>query len=76
MNLRVIVAVNSGVVLAIGLALLVPLVLSLLYPDGSWRSFLFPAVGMIAAGARRVSCSPPPRAALRGTCRTGTCTSR
>ncbi len=51
MNARVIVAVNSGVVLAIGLALLVPLVLSLAYADGSWRSFLLPAVAMVSAGA-------------------------
>ena len=32
---RVVVGVNSGVVLALGLALLVPLALSLLYRDGS-----------------------------------------
>ena len=51
MNVRVIAAVNAGVVLAIGLALLVPLALSLLYSDGSWRSFLLPAAAMIAAGA-------------------------
>ena len=57
MNARVIVAVNSGVILAIGLALLVPLVLSLLYADGSWRSFLFPAVAMIAAGGAGFCCS-------------------
>src|ERR671911_972274 len=50
MNARLIVAVNTGVILAIGLALLVPLALSLLYVDGSWRSFLFPAVAMIATG--------------------------
>ena len=31
--------VVSGVVLALGLALLVPLALSLLYRDGSWASF-------------------------------------
>jgi trk system potassium uptake protein TrkH len=51
MNARVILGVNAGVVLAIGLALLVPLALSLLYADGSWRSFLLPAAAMIAAGA-------------------------
>src|SRR5215218_1556739 len=51
MNTRVIVAVNAGVILAIGLALLVPLVLSLLYGDGSWRSFLLPAAVMVAAGS-------------------------
>ena len=37
-------------VLAIGLALLVPLALSFLYADGSWRSFLLPALAMISAG--------------------------
>ncbi len=37
------IAVNSGVVLALGLALLCPLALSLLYGDGSWGSFLIPA---------------------------------
>ena len=41
MNPRVIIRVNAGVILAIGLALLVPLALSLLYRDGSWPSFLF-----------------------------------
>jgi hypothetical protein len=51
MNARIIFGVNAGVVLAIGLALLVPLALSLLYADGSWRSFLLPAAAMIAAGA-------------------------
>jgi len=54
MNARIIVAVNAGVVLAIGLALLVPLALSIAYSDGSWRSFLLPAVSMIAAGAAGV----------------------
>ena len=41
---------NAGVILAIGLALLVPLALSLLYRDGSWASFLLPATLMVAAG--------------------------
>ena len=48
---RVVVGVNAGVVLALGLALLVPLTLSLLYQDGSWESFLIPAAVMIALGA-------------------------
>ena len=39
-RVRVVVGVNAGVILALGLALLVPLVRSLLYPDGSWKSFL------------------------------------
>jgi trk system potassium uptake protein len=50
LNPRVIVRVNAGVILAIGLALLVPLTLSLLYRDGSWMSFLLPATLMLAAG--------------------------
>jgi trk system potassium uptake protein len=48
---RVVVGVNAGVVLALGLALLVPLSLSLLYGDGSWESFLIPAALMIPLGA-------------------------
>src|SRR5687768_2431522 len=51
MRARVLVGVNSGVILAIGLTLLVPLVLSLLCEDGSWKSFLSPAAGMIPLGA-------------------------
>jgi hypothetical protein len=35
LNPRVIIRVNAGVILALGLALLVPLALSLLYRDGS-----------------------------------------
>jgi trk system potassium uptake protein TrkH len=38
------------VLLALGVAMLVPLALSLLYRDGSWPSLLIPAVAMIAAG--------------------------
>ena len=45
------IGVNAGVVLALGLALLVPLTLSLLYQDGSWESFLIPAAVMISLGA-------------------------
>src|SRR5918999_2409974 len=37
--------------MALGVALLVPLVLSLLYRDGSWYSFLVPAAVMIPIGA-------------------------
>jgi trk system potassium uptake protein TrkH len=48
---RVVIGVNAGVVLALGLALLVPLTLSLLYQDGSWESFLIPAAVMIPLGA-------------------------
>jgi trk system potassium uptake protein TrkH len=42
--------VISGVVLSLGLALLVPLAVSLLYADGSWESFLIPAAVMVAVG--------------------------
>jgi trk/ktr system potassium uptake protein len=42
--------VVSGVVLALGVALLVPLVLSLLYRDGSWASFLWPGAAMALVG--------------------------
>ena len=43
--------VNAGVVLALGLTMLVPLTLSLLYRDGSWASFLVSAAVMIPLGA-------------------------
>jgi hypothetical protein len=46
-----VIGINAGVVLALGLALLVPLTLSLLYGDGSWESFLIPAAFMIPLGA-------------------------
>jgi trk system potassium uptake protein len=49
-NARVVLRVNSGVVLALGISLLIPLFLSLLYHDGSWESFLLPAAGMVAMG--------------------------
>ena len=50
MRARVVVGINAGVILSLGLALLVPLVLSLLYRDGSWKSFLIPAAVMIPLG--------------------------
>jgi hypothetical protein len=50
LNPRVVIRVNAGVILAIGLALLVPLALSVLYRDGSWASFLLPAALMVATG--------------------------
>jgi trk system potassium uptake protein TrkH len=50
MNARIVLRVNSGVVLALGLSLLIPLVLSLLYHDGSWDSFLLSAAGTLALG--------------------------
>src|SRR5918995_5083356 len=42
--------VVSGVMLALGVALLVSLVLSLLYRDGSWASFLWPGAAMALVG--------------------------
>jgi trk system potassium uptake protein TrkH len=51
MRSRVVIGINAGVVVALGLALLVPLALSLLYRDGSWESFLIPAAVMVPLGA-------------------------
>jgi trk system potassium uptake protein TrkH len=51
MRSRVVVGVNARVMLALGLALLVPLALSLYYRDGSWESFLIPAAVMIPLSA-------------------------
>src|SRR4028118_1639795 len=48
---RFVIGINAGVILALGLALLVPLIISLLYRDGSWASFLIPAAVMIPLGA-------------------------
>lgn len=50
MNPRVVIRVNAGVVLALGISLLVPLAISLLYGDGSWPSFLVPALIMALVG--------------------------
>lgn len=51
MNPRNVVRIDSGVVLALGVALLAPLTVSLGYRDGSWPSFAIPAAAMVAAGA-------------------------
>jgi len=59
LNPRVIIRVNAGVVLAIGLALLFPLALSLFYRDGSWASFLLPGALMIAAGIAGIRLARP-----------------
>jgi trk system potassium uptake protein TrkH len=59
LNPWVVVRVNAGVILAIGLALLVPLVLSLLYRDGSWMSFLLPSLAMFAIGAAGIRLARP-----------------
>jgi hypothetical protein len=71
LNPRVIIRVNAGVILAIGLALLVPLALSVFYRDGSWASFLLPSALMVAAGIVAIRLG----VARRSTCRTGTSTS-
>jgi trk system potassium uptake protein len=60
-NARVVLRVNSGVVLALGLSLLIPLVLSLVYRDGSWESFLLPAAGMMVAGGMGIRATRLPR---------------
>ncbi len=49
-NFRIIARISAGVVLALGVSLLAPLLLSVGYSDGSWPSFLLPAAGMVAAG--------------------------
>lgn len=54
---RVVVGVSAGVVLALGLALLFPLALSLLYLDGSWASFRVPATFMIPLEATGLQAS-------------------
>jgi len=59
LNPRIIIRVNAGVIVAIGLALLVPLMLSLLYRDGSWASFLIPAALMVAAGVVAIRAARP-----------------
>ena len=50
----------SGVVLALGLALLAPLAVSLLYDDESWASFLIPALAMIVSGSLGFLAARPP----------------
>jgi trk system potassium uptake protein TrkH len=57
---RTVLRVNAGVVLAIGIVLLIPLLLSLLYRDGSWRSFLFPAAAMIVVGGATIRTTRSP----------------
>jgi trk system potassium uptake protein TrkH len=59
-NARIIVRVNAGVVLALGVALLVPLTISFLYGDGSWVSFLLPAVVIAAIGGAGMLATQPP----------------
>jgi trk system potassium uptake protein TrkH len=57
---RIVIRVNAGVVLAIGAALLVPLAISWLYGDGSWRSFLLPGAAMISLGGTGILVTHPP----------------
>src|ERR687897_1595291 len=52
--------VVSGMVLALGLALLVPLAISLLYRDGSWASFLLPGAAMSLIGGVGLRLTAPP----------------
>ncbi len=52
----------SGVVLALGFALLAPLAISLLYNDGSWASFLIPALAFIVLGSLGFWATRPPSA--------------
>jgi len=60
MPTRVVIRIVSGIVGALGLALLVPLTVSLGYGDGSWESFLIPAVGMVSVGGAGFRASRPP----------------
>jgi hypothetical protein len=46
MSARTVVQAKASVVLALGMSLLFPLTLSLLYGDASWPSFLVPALIM------------------------------
>jgi trk system potassium uptake protein TrkH len=50
-NARIIIRINAGIAVALGLVLLAPMLLSLGYGDGSWASFLLPAAAMIPVGA-------------------------
>ena len=50
MRLRIVLLINAGLMLSVGLSLLVPLAISLLYADGSWDSFLYPSLGLTLVG--------------------------
>jgi len=56
----IVARVISGVVLVLGVALLVPLALSLLYRDGSWASFLVTATAMMLVGAAGIGATRSP----------------
>jgi trk system potassium uptake protein len=59
---RFVPLVVSGVILTLGLTLLAPLIISLLYADGSWESFLVPSVAMILVGGLGFWAMLPPSA--------------
>lgn len=42
--------INAGVILALGVAMLVPLLISFVYRDGSWVSFAIPSAAMLTIG--------------------------
>lgn len=50
MRSRVVLWVNAGMLMALGLVLLVPLAISLLCGDGSWESFLIPSIILSLVG--------------------------
>ncbi len=50
MNYRVIARILAGVVLALRIMLLIPLLVSFIYGDGSWESFIVPASLMVLVG--------------------------
>ena len=50
MSARTVVQAKASVLLALGMSLLFPLALSLLYGDASWPSFLVPALIMAFVG--------------------------
>ena len=59
MKPRLVVRINVGILLALGLAMLFPLGISLLYADGSWPSLLFPAVGLVLVGVFGIRATRP-----------------
>jgi trk system potassium uptake protein TrkH len=49
-SLRIVARVNAGVMVALGVSMLAPFLISLLYRDGSWVSLLLPAAAMVTVG--------------------------
>ncbi len=66
MNARIVIRINAGVILALGVALLVPLAISFLYGDGSWASFLYPGVAMALVGGVGMLVTRPPSSQALG----------